>query len=31
LLEGMHGMLSYSTHPERIVNFQMSGHKLEKQ
>lgn len=31
LLEGMHGMLSYSTHPERIVNFQMSGHRLEKQ
>ena len=31
LLEGMHGMLSYSTHPERIVNFQMSGQKLEKQ
>jgi len=26
-LEGMHGMLSYSTHPERIVNFQMSGQR----
>ena len=31
LLEGMHGMLSYSNHPERIVNFQMSVQKLEKQ
>ena len=28
LLEGMHGELTYSTHPERILNFRPVGRKI---
>jgi hypothetical protein len=30
VLEGMHGMLTYSTHPERILNFRVVEQKLTK-
>jgi hypothetical protein len=30
VLEGMHGILTYSTHPERILNFRVVEHKLTK-
>ena len=30
VLEGMHGILTYSTHPERILNFRVVEQKLTK-
>jgi hypothetical protein len=30
VLEGMHGMLTYSTHPEKIISFRVVEQKLTK-
>ncbi len=30
LLEGMHGILTYSRYPERVIKFNQIGPKLEK-